>query len=1114
MRPKLTTAAFLRPLLIKITTLFFLAHVVFQVSANGYSQTRISLNVKDAEIASVLTTIEKQSNYRFLYNGDLTSVKQKVSLSVQEAEIKEVLDRLLKNSGITYQFLQNNLIAIKDAEQAPPPDQVVTGTVRGDGNTPISGVSVVVKGTSRGTATNENGQFSISVPENATLVFSYVGYVAQEVIVGNRTSIDVSLALSAVDLDQVVVIGYGTANKRDLTGSIVKISGREVADKPNTNPITSLQGKVAGLSVTPYGTPGKAPDIRIRGTGSTNGDAVRPLFVVDGILNDNIDYLNPNDIETIEVLKDPSSLAIFGIRGAGGVIAITTKRAKAGQMIVNFNSNWGFKKLVDKIDVLTSGADFQMLYEEEKANIGSTEVFDYSKWQNNTDWIDALTQTGMFSTNNISLTASSDKNRFYMGFGYTKDEGIVIHEKLEKFQLSLADEMKLSKNFKIGFNISGTRTKRPNDGTAALQDARRIAPIVGAGTTPYRLNLYGDSMTYNLYSVLPSIQNTLQNPLLGRENTWDKYIGRESRLVGSIYGDVNFLRDFNFRATIYGDFSWVSQRSYNPLYAGYNPVDGKAIIINPISRVSVNEDRWNKYQQDYILTYKKQFNDHGITATGGFTTYFFGTEQLSANTRQSLTGDPIPDDERFWYINNGFNDVLANQSGSYAAEKATVSGLFRLLYNYKSKYLLNLSYRRDGSSVFQDNGNTWDNFWAVGAAWEISRENFMADVEAINYLKLKASIGVLGGQNTYGYDYPLFPRLGQGNTAVFGTNTYAAYVNDYTPDANLSWEKNHAKEIGVELSAFKRRLHVELNYYDRLTKGALAFLTLPNGKPQLGNYADISNKGIEALATWSQTIGRDLTLTIGGNITTFKNNVEKFGTPIAAGEQTPNQTEAGYPIGYFYGYTVEGIYQSYTDKLGSPKVIGYDYGPGDLKYKDINGDGQIDTKDRSMIGNPTPDFMYGASINLKYKRLELDVDVNGSYGAEIYRIWGSSELPYSRYNYASFKLNRWHGPGTSNWVPILGDNHAINRLPSTFGIEDGSYLRIRNIQLAYNFNPKILSRLHMSSLRIFANVQNLKTFKNASGYTPEFGGSPTAFGLDYGDGPVPMIVTGGINVNF
>ncbi|HEX6914239.1 MAG TPA: carboxypeptidase-like regulatory domain-containing protein, partial [Chitinophagaceae bacterium] len=335
MKLKLTFAAIPKPLLVKIITLLFLGHAVFQVNAKGYSQSKISLSVKDAEIAAVLTSIEKQSDYRFLYNGELRGVKQKVSLSVQDAEIGEVLDRLLKNTGITYQFLQNNLIAIKDAEDAAPPDHIVTGTVRGEGNAPLAGVSVQVKGTSRGTTTNENGQFSISVPENAILVFTSVGYVMQEIAVNNRATVDVSLAASAINLDQVVVIGYGTASKRDLTGSIVKIAGSEVADKPNTNPVASLQGKVAGLSVTPYGTPGKAPDIRIRGTGSTNGDAVRPLYVVDGILNDNIDYLNPNDIETIEVLKDPSSLAIFGIRGAGGVIAITTKHAKAGALNVN-----------------------------------------------------------------------------------------------------------------------------------------------------------------------------------------------------------------------------------------------------------------------------------------------------------------------------------------------------------------------------------------------------------------------------------------------------------------------------------------------------------------------------------------------------------------------------------------------------------------------------------------------------------------------------------------------------------------------------------------------------------------------------------------------------------
>lgn len=996
----------------------------------------------------------------------------------------------------------------------------VNGKVTGTNNEAVAGASVTVKGTTRGTTTNNAGEFTITIPSNSVLVISSLNYESQEVNVTGRSNITVSLVPSTSgNLGDVVVIGYGAAAKRDLTGSIVKVEGKEVADKPNTNPVASLQGKVAGLQVTPYGTPGSAPDIRIRGTGSTNGDAVRPLYVVDGILNDNIDFLNPNDIESIEILKDPSSLAIFGIRGAGGVIAVTTKRAKAGQVSVNFSSNFGFKKLVDKIDVLTNGEDFKTLYEEEKANIGSTAVFDYSKWQNNTDWIDAVTQTGTFINTNLSVTASTEKNRLYLGFGYTKDEGIVVHEKLEKLQLSLADEFKVTKGIKLGFNVAGTRTKYPNNGTGALENARRIAPIVGAGTTPVRLrDLYGsaDTITYNLYSVVPNIQNTLQNPLLTRENTWDKFIGNENRLVGSIYADINIIKSLSLRTTLYGDLSWVSQRGYTPIYVGYNPASTTepTTVISDRTSVWQSEDRYRKYQQDYILTYKENFGDHGITGTAGFTTYFSGYNGLSGSTKQNLSGDPIPNDRRFWYLNNGFNDVASNISSSSQRESATASFLARALYNYKQKYLFNVSYRRDGSSTFYKNGNTWDNFWAVGAAWEATREDFMANQNIFDYLKIKGSIGVLGGQNTYGYNYPLYPGLGSNNSAVFGTTIFNAYVNNYTPDPNLTWEKNHAKEVGIEFNTLKNKLHVELAYYDRLTKGALAFLKLPGGTNQLGNYGEISNRGFEALASWNQKLTTDLNLSISGNITTYRNRVQDFGTFLPASESTPNQTEIGYPIGYFYGYIVEGVYQSYAEKLASPKVIGYEYGPGDLKYKDVNGDGVVDTRDRTRIGNPTPDFTYGASVNLDYKGWELGIDMQGSYGADVYRIWGSSELPYSRYNYASFKMDRWNGPGTSNWVPILGDNHAINRLPSTFGIEDGSYFRFRNIQLAYTFAPGSLAKAYIKNLRVFANVQNLKTFKNNSGYTPEFGGSPVSFGLDNGDGPVPMIVTGGINVTF
>lgn len=1103
-------------LVMKLTfllTVFF----TFNAAAHGFGQEKINLRVKKTEISGILQSIEKQTNYRFLYNNNLEDIREKVSLNVSNASVKEVLSLVLFRTKLLYQVMDNNLIIIKEDLNASVPDVVVRGKVTGEGGLPLAGASVQVKGTTTGTTTNNEGNFTLTVPDaNVTLVISSVGYDEVELPLAGKTDVSAALVTSAKVIDQVVVIGYGSANKRDLTGSIVKVSGKEIADKPNTNPVASLQGKVAGLSVTPYGTPGKAPDIRIRGTISIG--SVRPLYVVDGILNDNIDYINPNDIESIEILKDPSSLAIFGVRGAGGVIAVTTKRAKAGQVNVNFNSTFGIKKLVDKIGVLTSGADFQTLFEEEKANIGSTNVFDYSKWPNSTDWIDAVTQTGVFNANNISVTASTEKNKFYLGAGYTKDEGIVRHERLQKIQLSMSDEFKVSKAIKLGFNFAGTRTYYPNDGTGALADARRIAPIVSAGTFRGFTKLYGsDSANYDLYSALPTIQNTLANPLLYRENTWDKYIGRENRIVGSVFAEISFLKNFNFRATLYGDMSNVGIQNYTPLYAAYDPAAlpgvNPAYLVNNITRVSQEEAKYNKYQQDYILTYRKTFGDHGLNATAGFTTYYFGENHLYGNVSQSLTGDPIPDDKRFWYISNGFGDQTTQTSRSYQKESATVSTLFRLLYNYKNKYFLNGSYRRDGSSLIYNPDSRYQNFYAVGAAWELTRENFMAGQRFFDFLKLKASWGILGNQNTYGVDYPYFPTLQAGSSAVFGNLIYPAYTNTYTVDPNLKWETVHAKEIGIEFNALNNRLHAEINYYDKLTKDMLAYLR--NGpNSTLGNFGEISNKGIEVLATWNQKITNDLNISISGNITTYKNKVKKFGTFLPAGETTPNQTEVGKPIGYFYGYVVEGVYQTYAEKLASPTVVGYSYGPGDLKYKDLNGDGVINTQDRTEIGNPTPDFTYGGNVTLTYKGLDFGVDVNGSYGAEIYRIWGSSELPYSRYNYASFKLNRWNGEGTSNWVPILGDNHAINRLPSTFGIEDGSYLRLRNITIGYTFPTKLLSKAYIKSARVFANVQNLKTFKRNYGYTPEFGGGPTDFGLDNGDGPVPMIISGGINVTF
>lgn len=1105
--------AVLKTLMLMKLTIAFVLFASLQVSGKVYSQTNITLKLQSAELKKALSIIERKSDYRFLYNDQTIPNGIKVDINANNTPVTEVLNGIFSDKPFTYKVLDNNLIVITSSNMVVY-ETKVSGRIVSAGGEPLAGVSVKIKGSKAGTQTNSNGAFSITVPDNATLVFSYVGFETQEIAVNGKEEINITLQASTRKMDEVVVIGYGTANKRDLTGSIVKIAGKEVADKPNTNPVSSLQSKVAGLSVVNSGTPGQAPDIRIRGTISIG--SVKPLYVVDGILNDNIDYINPNDIESIEVLKDPSSLAIFGVRGAAGVIAITTKRAKSGQVVINFNSSYGVKRLVDKIK-LANAEEFKTLYEEEKVNIGVTSPFDYTPWTANTDWIDAVTRVGKFNANNLSVAASTEKNKFNMGIGYTTDEGLIRHEKLEKILFSFSDEFKVNKALKFGFNFNGVKTNAPYDATFVLDQARKVIPIVPSGTRAIKAkNPYGlDSTVQNLYHELPSIQNSgVVNPLLQLENEWDKTKTVEYRTVASVFGEYNFLNDFSFRATLYADISNVNSRRYTPLYNSYDAAANSAFLISPATKVTEGDDSYKKFQQDYILNYKKKIGEHSITAVAGITTYYTSVFSRGATVNQSSTGAPIPNDKRFWYIDNGFGDAQSKRATSSQSENATASGLLRLLYNYQGKYFLNASFRRDGSSQISP-ANRWQNFWALGAAWDLTKENFMSTQKIFDFLKVKASIGVLGNQNTLGFPYPFYPGLRGGSAAVFGNFIYNAFSQAYLPNPNLKWETVHANEAGVELNAFSNRLHVEASYYSKVTKDLLTYIPGINGATDgLTNVGSIKNSGLELTASWNQKVTNDLTITFSGNLTTYKNKVLELATEDYAIINAYNRTVVGLPIGSFYGYVVEGVYQSYAEKLGSPVNTEFSYGPGDLKYKDINGDGKINTDDKTVIGNPTPDFAYGGSVNISYKGLDLGVDVGGVYGNEIYRNWGGTESPFQRVNYAAFKINRWTGEGTSNWDPILGQDHRINYEASTYGIEDGSYVRIRNIQLGYNLPQNLISRAKIKNLRLFANMQNPKTFKRNLGYTPEYGGSAVSFGVDNAGGAIPSVTTFGINVTF
>jgi TonB-linked SusC/RagA family outer membrane protein len=1126
--PKILT--FLR---IMKCTIAILLLACLQVSANGFSQSRISVKFNSVDIRKALATIEKKSNYRFLYNQKLIANLDRIELQAQDEEVTSVLTRIFDNTPVSFQLLANNLVVLK-ARNTMVADVTVSGKVTSPTGAPLIGASVTVKDSNVGTSTDVDGNFSITVPDNAVLVVSSVGFETQEVPVNGRTSINITLQeATGRSMDEVVVIGYGVASKRDLTGSIVKIAGREVADKPNPNPVASLQGKVAGLTVVNSGTPGREPDVRVRGTSSIG--QVKPLYVVDGIFQDNINYINPNDIESIEVLKDPSSLAIFGVRGATGVIAITTKRAKAGQVSINFSANYGFKKLVDKIEFVDAEG-FATLFAEERANNGVTDPFDYTGLTANTDWIDAVTRTGKFLSGNLSISTSSEKNRFNFGIGYQLDEGIIRHEQLKRLTLSLTDEFKITDFFKMGANLNFTRQNNPYDATWVLDAARKVIPQVSAGTKQFRVKdpYSADSLDMNIYSGLDvGLQSAgVVNPLLALENEWDKTKAVEYRTVGSLFGELTFLKNFTWRSTVYADISNLNDRRYTPLYYAYNPKNDEPYLYSQATRIQEDDNTWRKFQQDHVLTFKKDFGDHGLTMTGGFTTYYFSNfnRQGRAAQGQGVTALPIPNDPRFWYITTGFEDEGRTQTSSSQSEWSTVSYLVRALYNFKGKYYLNASFRNDASSRLAPD-NRDQQFWALGAAWEISRESFMESQNIFNYLKLKGSVGRLGNQtatNAEGIplNYPFYPNLVTGNNAVFGTNVVAAASQLYLENPDLQWETIDAYEFGIEGNAFTNKLNFEINYFDRTTKNLMTYVS----RRQIGlrdkliNGGSIKNKGVEVSAGWTQNVTDDLQFTIGGNITFLDNKVLSLSEELPTGVlirgfQNNGSAEArtipGYPIGAFWGYVVEGLYQSNADVEKSPPAgeIGA-YGPGDFKFKDVNGDGVVNASDRTFIGSPTPDFTYGASVGVTFKGISLSVDVNGVYGNEIFRTWGSLESPFQRVNYSAEKLQRWNGPGTSNWVPIIGQGRRFNYNGSTYNIEDGSYFRIRNAQLGYELPQSLISRANIKTMRVFVNVQNLKTFKNNLGYAPEFAGDATAFGFDNADGALPMVTTFGLNVNF
>lgn len=687
--------------------------------------------------------------------------------------------------------------------------------------------------------------------------------------------------------------------------------------------------------------------------------------------------------------------------------------------------------------------------------------------------------------------------------GYSYEQGNIKHEKFSKITLNASNEYKITDKIKVGFQFNGARML-PADSKSVLNAVRTtpIAPVFNE--------------EYQLYAALPEFQKAqMMNPMVDVDLKANTTRAENYRASGNIYGEVDFLEHFNFRAVFSMDYGSNNGRTYQPIIKVYdNTVKGNVATLGTgKTEVSQFKENETKVQSDYVLTYTNSFGDHNLTTTAGFTTYYNSLSRLDAARGQGI-GLVIPDNPDKWFVSIG--DLATATNGSTQWERTTVSFLGRVIYNYKGKYLFNGSFRRDGSSAFSYTGNQWQNFYSAGAGWLMTEEEFMKDISWLDMLKLKGSWGTLGNQNL-DTAYPAEPLLENAFGAVFGnpSTIYPGYQLAYLPNANLRWEKVEAWEAGFESNMFRNRLHVEGVYYKKNTKDLLAKVPGLSGTvPGIGNLGQIENKGVELSATWRDQIG-DWGYNVGVNLTTIKNKVKSLvqdGYSIIAGDKSQSYTMAGYPIGFFYGYKVDGVYQSQADIDASPKNTLATVTPGDLKFADVNGDGEITPADRTLIGDPTPDVTYGISLGVSYKGWELGIDMMGQGGNQIYRTWDNYN--WAQFNYMEQRLDRWHGEGTSNTQPVLNTGHAINFENSEYYVEDGSFFRIRNLQLGYTFDKALISKIGLKALKAYFNIQNLKTWKHNTGYTPEFGGSAIAFGVDNGSYPVPAIYTFGLNITF
>lgn len=967
--------------------------------------------------------------------------------------------------------------------------QQVTGVVTSvEDGLSLIGVNVVIKGTAVGTITDVDGSYSLQLEgKGDTLVFTYTGFADRVIAVNGQSTINVFMEPQSELLDEVVVIGYGTIKKSDLTGSVSTVKSEELIKVPSSNAIQALQGKVAGLQIlSTSGDPGADPVVRLRGITTLNNN--NPIAVIDGVITDigAISLLNANDIESMEVLKDASASAIYGSRGAAGVVIVTTKRGSSDRNTVSFSVERGIESVANRIGVM-NGREFATYING--INPGTYNNLDVLP---DTDWQDLVFENNAAITNaNFSVSGGSPKSTYYFGLGYFGQEGVLPKSGLERLTGKINSNYKLTEQINIGLDLS-MQLRDKDNAPGVINSALWAWPI----DVPY----LADGETF--------AEVNGGNPVAAIEYTNDNT--KSLRGLGNLYASIGFLRYFTYKSSVQFDMNGSQTRVFNPKY-----------FVGPLQQNEENDlsnetRNVNSVIFENTLTYNQTFNKHSVAALAGYTTQDSREENLSGQTEGLLR-----EDELFWYIDAGQDDF--ERSSNNFRRSTLISYLGRVNYSYDSRYLFTASIRRDGSSKFGPR-NKYGNFPSFALGWNVNNESFF-NIDLINRMKVRASWGIIGNEKIDGNAQ--YSLIVPGVNGVFGENEGqvpgATFQGGGNP--NLKWEETTQTNIGIDIGMLDDKLIAEVDYYVKQTDDILVPLE-PIGYTGIGSFrsivynaANVKNKGLEWSLNYRDRVG-DISYRVGILGTTIKNEVTDIGEDLGAdsllvggdlgnGQQVA-RTAVGQPIGFFYGYDVIGVFQNAEEVANSPTLFGQ--GVGDLKYRDVNGDGKLDARDRTYIGNSIPDLIYGFNVEVGYKNFTLSADFQGQLGNEIYN--GKQAIRFTTLNYEDKYNNYWNGEGSTNSDPrpSLG---GVNFLPSSYYIEDGSFLRLRTLTLNYSLPKNVTQKLKIVNSNIYARATNLFTATSFTGYSPEIGASSAVDGvIDKGVYPVTRIFMVGLNANF